>query len=358
MTVGLIPESALAKPSTASSRSTGEIIVYGVVQQPLFGGFEFGDVGQRADEADHLAVGTDHRAGAERKPHVMPVGGAHAEILRHAAAPLFEHAVERGAEAVAVEVMEHVEPFGGRAFERTVLEPERRFGFRAGEDFVRGDVPIPDHVAGAGQRQRAALDIGDDSAGHAAGESVLHYRKADQHDDQHEPAKERRSDNVVGDKAEHGGRRADGPDHEQKPGRDQHHRAVEIVGSEIDHQRKAEHRDEKQRYACDAGSDRGREQGDRDQRAKKRQPADGDMGITHVPAVEIEIGEQEHQERRRQDRLARGAPNAFGACRHVEDFGPKTEVDADIDEHRPAKRRSGREHHAALDHEQDGQKQR
>ena len=64
------------------------------------------------------------------------------------------------------------------------------------------DVPVPDHVAGAGQRQRAALDVGDDAVGDAAGEGVLHHREADQHDDEHEPAEQRRRDDVVGEIAE------------------------------------------------------------------------------------------------------------------------------------------------------------
>ena len=336
----------------------GEIVVHGVVQQPLLGGLEFGHVGQRADETNHLAVGADHRPRAQREPQIVAVGGAHAEILRDAAAPLLEHAVERGAEAVAVELMQDVEPLGGRAVERSVLEPERGFGFGAGEDLVGGNVPVPDHVAGAGERQRAALDVGDDAAGHAAGKGVLHHREADQHDDEDEAAEQRRPDNVVGDKAQHRQRRADHPDDEQKPGRDQHHGAVVVVGREIDDEREAEHGDEEQRDAGDAGGDRRRKQRDRDQRAEEGEPADGDVGVAHVPAVEVEIGEQEHQQRRREDRFARRAPDALGARRHVEDLGPETEVDADIDQHRPAERRGGREHHAALDHEQDGQEQR
>ena len=41
----------------------GQIVVHGVVQQPLLGLLLLGDVDQRADAADHLAVGADHRAG-------------------------------------------------------------------------------------------------------------------------------------------------------------------------------------------------------------------------------------------------------------------------------------------------------
>ena len=37
----------------------GEIVVHRVEQQPLFGILEIGHVGERADEAHHLAVGAD-----------------------------------------------------------------------------------------------------------------------------------------------------------------------------------------------------------------------------------------------------------------------------------------------------------
>ena len=55
---------------------------------------------------------------------------------------------------------------------------------------------------------------------------------------------------------EHRRRRGDHPDQEQQPGWNQHHGAVEIVGGEVDDQRKAEQGDEEQRNARDAGSDR------------------------------------------------------------------------------------------------------
>ena len=177
----------------------GEIVVHRVEQQPLFGLLEIGDVGERADQAHHFAVGADHRPRLQREPEIMAVGGAQAEILGEAAAPLLDDAVERGAEAVAVERMQHVEPGRRRSFQRAALEAEQMFGFRAGVDLVGGDVPVPDHVAGAGQRQRAALDVGDDAVRDAAGEGVLHHREADQHHDQHQAAEQRRADDVVGD---------------------------------------------------------------------------------------------------------------------------------------------------------------
>jgi len=48
--------------------------------------------------------------------------------------------------------------------------------------------------------------------------------------------------------------------HQQEPGRDQEHRAVEAVGREIDDQRKAREGDHHQRHPRDAGGDRGIEQ--------------------------------------------------------------------------------------------------
>ena len=289
----------------------------------------------------------------------MTVGRAQPEILHQPAAALVEHAVERGAETVLIERMQHLEPFRGRAFQRAALQAEQAFGLGAGEDLVGGDVPVPDQVARAGQRQRAALDVGDHAGGGAAaGEGVLHHRKSDQHHDQHEAAEQRRADDVVGDAAGHRHAGRDHPDHQQEPGRDQQHRAVEAVGREIDDQRKAGERDQHQRHPRDAGGDRGIEQRQRHQRAEEGEPADGDVGIAHMPAAEIEIGEQEHQQRRGQDRFARRAPHPLGVVRHVEHLAPEAEIDADIDQHRPGQRGGGGKHDAALDHEQDGQHQR
>ena len=329
-----------------------------VEQQPLLGVLEFGDVGDGADQAHHLAVGADHRPRLQREPDVMAVIGAQAEILRQPAAPLLHHAVERGAEAVAVERVQHFEPACRRAFQRAALEAEHVLGLGAGEHLVGGDVPVPDHVAGAGQRQRAAFDVGDDAVGDAAGKGVLHHREADQHHDQHQAAEQRRADDVVGDPAGDGDAGGEGPGHQQEPGRDQQHGAVIAVGGEIDHQAEPEHRDAGKRDARDAGGDRRIEHRDADQCGERRQPGDGDMGVAHMPARQVEIGEQEHQQSRRQDRFAAGAPDALGAGRHVEHLAPEAEVDADIDQHRPAERGGGRKHHRALDHEQDGEEQR
>ena len=102
----------------------GQIVVHRVVQQALFGLLLLGDIDQRADAADDLAVGADDRPGAQREPVIMAVGAAQPEILRDAAAPVFEHDVERGAEAVAVVWMQHRQPVARRAGEAVWRQAE------------------------------------------------------------------------------------------------------------------------------------------------------------------------------------------------------------------------------------------
>ena len=288
----------------------------------------------------------------------MAVGRAHAKILGDAAAPLLDDAVQRCAEAIAVKRMHHFEPVRCRAVERSALEAEHGFGFRAGENAIGGYVPIPYHVPGASQRQSTALDVRYDSLRKSASEGVLHHREADQHDDENEATEQRRPDDIVGQESQNRHCRADHPDHQKKPGRNQHHRAVETVGRKIDNQTESKHGYEEQRDARDAGGNRRREHGESDQRGQKREPPQRDMGIADVPAIQVEIREQEHQQCRNQDRFARGAPDALGARRHVEHFAPKTKINADVDQYRPAKRCGGRKHHAAFHHEQDREKQR
>jgi len=289
----------------------------------------------------------------------VAVGGAEPKILHQPATALVEYAVQRGPETVLVEGMQHLEPFGGGAFQGAAFQAQQTFGFRTGEYLVGRNVPIPDQVAGAGQRQCPALDVGDHAGGRAAaGESMLHHREADQHHDQHEAAEQGRADDVVGDAASHRHAGCDHPDHQQEPGRDQEHRAVETMGREIDDQREAGECDQQQRHPRDAGGDGGIEQRQRDQRAEEGKPADSDMRIADVPAAEIEVREQENQQRRGKDGFARRAPHPLGVVRHIEHLAPKAEIDADIDQHRPRERGGGGEHDAALDHEQDGQHQR
>ncbi len=82
------------------------------------------------------------------------------------------------------------------------------------------------------------------------------------------------------------------------------------------------------------------------------------MGVAHVPSAQIEVGEQEDDERRADRRLDAGAPDSLGGVLEAEHLAPEAEVDADIGEHRPGERRGGGKNHRAADHEDDGQEQR
>src|SRR5258707_13752237 len=102
----------------------------------------------------------------------MAVRRAQAEVLAQPPAALLENAVEHGTETFAIKRVQHIQPTCRRALERAALEPEQRLGLRAGEDLIGGDVPVPNHVPGAGEPERATLDVGDDAAGQAAGERL------------------------------------------------------------------------------------------------------------------------------------------------------------------------------------------
>ncbi len=159
----------------------GEVVVDRIVEESLLGGPRLGDVDQRADGADHLAVGAQHRPGAEVEPHVVAVLGAEAEVLRDPAAALLDGGVEQRLEPVAVAGMEEFEPVPCRPLEGAALEPEQVLRLGPGEDAVALHVPVPDDVAGAGQRQGAPLGVADRPlVDHAAGKGMLHHGEADQ----------------------------------------------------------------------------------------------------------------------------------------------------------------------------------
>ncbi len=108
-----------------------------VKEQPFFGILEIGHVGKRADEPHDLAIGADHRPRLEREPEIVSVGGSQPEILRETAATLLDDAVERSAETIAIERVQHFKPGRRRSFQRAALQAQHVFGFRAGEHLVR-----------------------------------------------------------------------------------------------------------------------------------------------------------------------------------------------------------------------------
>src|SRR5260370_39229927 len=110
----------------------------------------------------------------------MAVRSAQAKILRHAASPLFDHAVERRTETVAVVRVDDVHPLRRGAVKGAALDAEYGFGFRTREHLVGCDIPVPDQIAGARERQHPALDIADDPLRDASGERMLHDGESDQ----------------------------------------------------------------------------------------------------------------------------------------------------------------------------------
>ena len=132
-----------------------------IVEEPLLGRALLGHVEERADAAQHLAIAAEHRAGAEVEPAVMTVFRPQAEILGDAAAAELDRGIERGLEAVAVAGMEDLQPVARRPLERSAAKAEEILRFRAGVDAVAQHVPVPDDVAGAGQRQGASLGLAD-----------------------------------------------------------------------------------------------------------------------------------------------------------------------------------------------------
>ena len=88
---------------------------------------------------------------------VVAVLRAEAEILGDPSAALLDGGVEDRLEPVAIGGMEELEPVAGGSFQRTARQAKEILGLGTGEDAVALHVPVPDDVAGAGQRQRAAL---------------------------------------------------------------------------------------------------------------------------------------------------------------------------------------------------------
>ena len=82
------------------------------------------------------------------------------------------------------------------------------------------------------------------------------------------------------------------------------------------------------------------------------------MRVAHMPPAEIEIGEQEHNQRRGDGRLDAGAPDSLGGVLEAEHFFPEAEVDANVSEDRPRKSRRSRKDHRPPNDEHDRQEQR
>ena len=271
---------------------------------------------------------------------------------------MLQHGVEAGAIAVAVKRVEHVEPARRRPFQRAAPQSQTLLRLRTHIDAVGRHVPIEYDVARAHQRQGSAFRIRHRAVGKTtAGEGVLHHCEADKHHNQNKAADQGGRHEIPGQGARHCKARRRQPNQQQKPRRDQHHRALDAVQRQIKHQRKAGSSHRRQRNARHAGGNRGVEYGQSHQSHQEHQPDRGDMGGAHVPAIEVEIGEQEHQQRSRQNGFRARAPDAVGLALDAKQLVPEAEVDAHIGQHRPCKRGCGGKDHCALHHENNGEEE-
>jgi hypothetical protein len=138
----------------------GQIVMHRVMQHALLGGFDFGNVGQSADDAHDLAVGIDDRPRLHDEPEIMAVGRAQPDVVVDAAATLLQKSVERRLVAVAVHRMQHVQPRRRGTFQGAALQSKLALDLRTDVNLVEVDVPVEYGVAAAGHGQRAALGIG------------------------------------------------------------------------------------------------------------------------------------------------------------------------------------------------------
>jgi hypothetical protein len=137
----------------------GQVVMNRIMQQPVFRRLLLGDIDNGADAADHLAIGAEHRPGAQRHPVVMAVFGAHPELVIEPALAVFEQDIERGAEPVAVIGVNARQPVARRPRERARGKPQLRREIRRSDDTVAHHVPVPDRVARSRQRHGLALHV-------------------------------------------------------------------------------------------------------------------------------------------------------------------------------------------------------
>ena len=288
----------------------------------------------------------------------MAILGPHAEGLAEAALARLDNGVERRLEAFPVLRVQIVEPIARRSLEATALEPETLLGFGRRDDLVGKHVPVPDHVAGTGERQRLALAVVHlPLRDGAAREGMLHDGEAEQQDDQHEATGQRRLGQVADKAPRHGKTGSGQPGEEHEPGRHQHDRPIVASQSQRHDQHETDAAERCQHHAGDAGGDRGIVKGKREQAGQRQKRDQHHVAIAHVPPIEIEIGVEEDHHGDGDHHLRPGAVELIGPRADGEHLVPETEVYAEVGEHRPGQRCRGREHHRSLDHEQDGQEQ-
>ncbi len=136
----------------------GERVVQRVVLQAPLGLAAVGDVGERADDAGRAAVLVAHRDAAREHPAVGAVAVLHPVLeLEVVVRAVGQVRVERLRERRAVVGVHAAEPLPARLADLVLAVAEHGLPAGGVEDAVLGDVPVPDAVVGALQRERVAL---------------------------------------------------------------------------------------------------------------------------------------------------------------------------------------------------------
>ena len=89
----------------------GQIVMHRIMQEPLFGGLDAGDIGQGAYDPHDLVVIADHGPGFERIPEEFALSRAQAKIQCDAPAPLVEDRIQCCPVAIPVQRMDHLHPW-------------------------------------------------------------------------------------------------------------------------------------------------------------------------------------------------------------------------------------------------------
>ena len=170
---------------------------------------------------------------------------------------MFEHRVEGRAERVPIVSMHDRKPIASGSCEAVRRQAKLVADIWPGNNAVTQNVPIPNGIAGAGNGKRLPFHVAEQALMKAASrECMLHDRKADQQDDEDQPAAKRRLYNVIVQHA--GGRhpRTGKPDKHHQPTRYQHDSAVVALKAEIDNQPDSSDSGRREGEASNAGRHR------------------------------------------------------------------------------------------------------
>ena len=273
--------------------------MHGVVQQAVAAGTILVDVLQGADDAVDLAVTAEHRLYPHAEGAEAAVVSDEAHVGGDLAAAQFNQGIEGGAEAVAVFGVDAVEPAFDGAAQGAAAFAKAGAQFIGDGDAVALDVPVKDEIARAGERQSAPFDFGERADGDLTfGEGVLHRGKAQEHDGQHQAAGDGGLGDVVGDLPGDHEPGVEQPGDVDDPGGDQEHGTIIAAQRQEEDQEEAGNAQQRQDDAGDGGGDLGLEEGKAEKRQKNHDEGQRQMDEAQVPAMEVQIDEEEREQSR------------------------------------------------------------